>query len=122
MGIVKSASAACVAFTLIAAPARAETPAQLDALARASTSPAEGVALARRQIAAGDLLEALGTLERVLINTPMSNEARLLHAGVMCRLDDRRGAMVELDQLRNRQIPAALWTEANEACSGRRGR
>jgi Flp pilus assembly protein TadD len=122
MDVVKFASAACAALMLIAVPARAETPTQLDALARASASPTEGVALARRQIAAGDLLEALGTLERVLINAPTSNEARLLHAGVMCRLDDRRGAMVELAQLRNRQIPAALWTEANEACSGRRGR
>ena len=113
---------ACAALALTAAPGLAETPAQLDVLAQATTLPDDGVALARRQIAAGDLLEALGTLERVLINAPTSNEARLLHAGVMCRLDDRRGAMVELDQLRNRQIPAALWPEANAACSGREGR
>jgi hypothetical protein len=103
-------------------PARAETAAQLDALARASAQPGTGVALARRQIGAGDMLDALATLERVIINFPLSNEARMLHAAVMCRLDDRRGALVELDQMRGRQIPDALWAEANQACSGRQGR
>ena len=100
----------------------AQSAAELDALARATAQPSSGVALARKQIAAGDLLEALATLERVIINHPQSNEARLLHAGVMCRIDDRRGAMVELDGLRGRVIPDALWDEANSACSGRQGR
>lgn len=115
MDMVKFAAGAALA--LMAAPALAETPAELDALARASMSPTAGIALARTQIAAGTLLDALGTLERVMMNAPKSNEARLLHAGVLCRLDDRRGAMIELDQLRDRQMPAALWTEANAACS-----
>ena len=106
-------------FALIGGPAMAETPAELDALTRATDQPGAGVALARRQIAAGDMLEALATLERVIINHPQSNEARMLHAGVMCRLDDRQGALVELDQLRGRQIPDALWAEAEAACSDR---
>lgn len=126
MGIRTITGALCAALALIAAltaaPARAETAAQLDALTKATAAPASGVALARRQIAAGELLDALATLERVIINFPQSNEARMLHAGVMCRLDDRRGALVELDQMRNRQIPDALWAEANQACSGRQGR
>ena len=109
-------------LSLAAVSAQAETPDQLDALARATAQPTSGVALARKQIAAGDLLEALATLERVIINHPQSNEARLLHAGVMCRIDDRRGAMVELDGLRGRVIPESLWDEANTACFGRQGR
>jgi hypothetical protein len=121
MGIRTTATALGMALTLAAVPAGAETAAQLDALARASAQPESGVALARRQIAAGDMLDALGVLERVIINFPLNNEARMLHAGVMCRLDDRRGALVELDQMRGRQIPDALWAEANQACSGRRG-
>ena len=67
-------------LSLAAVSAQAETPDQLDALARATAQPTSGVALARKQIAAGDLLEALATLERVIINHPQSNEARLLHA------------------------------------------
>lgn len=122
MGIRTIMGASCVAMALTAAPIHAETAAQLDALIRATAQPASGVALARRQIAIGELLDALATLERVIINFPQSNEARMLHAGVMCRLDDRRGALVELDQMRNRQIPDALWAEANQSCSGRQGR
>lgn len=105
-----------------AAPAMAATPAELDALARATEQPGTGVALARRQIAAGTMLDALATLERVIINHPLSNEARMLHAGVMCRLDDRSGALVELDGLRGRPIPDALWAEADRACGSGRGR
>jgi hypothetical protein len=123
MGTRILAAALCASLALAAgSPASAETAAQLDTLARASAQPGTGVALARRQIDAGDMLDALATLERVIINFPLSNEARMLHAAVMCRLDDRRGALVELDQMRGRQIPDSLWAEANEACSGRQGR
>lgn len=122
MGIRISLAALGGSLIALAAPLSAETPAQLDALARATTTPAAGIALARRQIAGGNMLDALATLERVILNSPQSNEARLLHAAVMCRLDDRRGAMVELDQVRGRPISDALWAEANEACSGRRER
>ena len=109
-------------LALAASTVGAQSAAELDALARATAQPTSGITLARKQIAAGDLLEALATLERVIINHPQSNEARLLHAGVMCRIDDRRGAMVELDGLRGREIPDSLWDEANLACSGRGGR
>lgn len=122
MGTRNFAAALLAGMAVAGSPAQAATAAELDVLARATAQPASGVALARKQIAAGDLLEALATLERVIINHPESNEARLLHAGVMCRIDDRRGAMVELDGLRGRVIPDALWNEANTACSGRQGR
>ena len=108
-------------LALAATPALGQTLADLEPLVAATTRPATGTALARRQIAGGNLLEALATLERIILNHPESDEARMLHAGVMCRLDDRTGAMVELDALRNRQISEALRTEANDACaSGRR--
>lgn len=104
------AAVACV-------PAFAETPAELDKLVSAAGEPSAAAALARRQIAAGELLDALATLERMILNHPESDEARLLHAGVMCRLDDRTGALIELDALRNRQISESLWVEANAACA-----
>lgn len=118
MGIRISVAVLCGSLIALP-PLHAETPAQLDALARATATPAAGIALARRQVTAGNMLDALATLERVIINSPQNNEARLLHAAVMCRLDDRQGAMVELDQIRGRQIADAAWAEANEACSGR---
>lgn len=123
MGIRRFTIAVGAAAILLAvSPAGAETPAQLDALTNATAQPGSGIALARRQIAGGTLLDALATLERVMINSPKNNEARMLHASVMCRLDDRRGAVVELDQMRGRQIPDSLWAEANQACSDRRER
>jgi len=109
-------------MALSAGPLAAATPAELDALVGASAQPASGVALARKQIRAGNMLDALATLERVMINNPRSNEARLLHASVLCRIDDRRGATVELDTLRGRTISQALWAEVDDACANRGGR
>ena len=80
----------------------AETVAELQAMARSSEAPASGTALARRQIANGNLLDALATLERVLILHPEARDAQLLRAGVMCELDDRAGSTAEFDQLRGR--------------------
>lgn len=117
---IAAAFCAALAGMAFSAPSHAATASELDALARASAQPATGVALARRQIAAGELLEALATLERVILGHPDNNEARLLHAGVMCRLDDRSGAMVEMDGIRGRPISDALWQEANAACSSKR--
>lgn len=105
---------------LAASPALGETPAQLDALARATQQPESGLALAREQIDAGELLDALATLERVILNHPENNEARLLHAATLCRMDDRRGALVELDTMRNRDIPETMWREATAPCSRQR--
>jgi Tfp pilus assembly protein PilF len=102
-----------------AAPARAETPEQLDGLSRATDVPSVGIALARRQINQGDLLGAMATLERVMLNAPDNETARLFHAGLLCRLDDREGSLVEFDDLRGRDYPDALWEEAAAACDRR---
>ena len=106
MGIAKSANPLIVlatALSLAAVPAGAETVAGLDALSRATAQPAPGLALARRQAASGDLTDALATLERVVLNHPENHEAWLLHASLLCRLDDRRGALIEFEALRGRE-------------------
>lgn len=105
-----------------ASPASAETIAELDALTRATAAPASGMILARRQIAGGDLLGAMATLERILINHPEMRDAQLLRAGLLCRLDDRAGSAVEFDHLRGRGIPDRIWTEAAAPCNAPRGR
>ena len=102
--------------------ATAQVPPATEALVRATAQPATGLALARRQIAAGDLTLAMATLERVILAQPEAGEARLLHAGLLCRLDDRQGSLVELDVLRGRDFPPALWREATEPCEADRVR
>lgn len=107
-----------VAPSLLAAvPARAETIAQLETLSLASATAAGGLALARRQIGSGDLLEAMATLERVLIQHPQAIEAQLLRAGLLCRLDDRAGSTLEFSQLQGRGIPDRVWNEASAPCN-----
>ncbi len=101
---------------LTAAPLAADTPAQLDALSKATDQPDTGITLARQQIGRGELLDAMATLERVLFNFPESDEARALHAGLLCRIDDRRGATVEFDGMRGRDIAPELSDEARAPC------
>ncbi|MCX7863772.1 MAG: hypothetical protein N2423_01850 [Novosphingobium sp.] len=95
---------------------RAETVARLDAMSQATDRPASGIALARRQIRNGELLEAMATLERVLMHAPDNLEARALHAGLLCRIDDRRGAVLEFDMLRGLDVPQAIAEEARQPC------
>ncbi|MET0371119.1 MAG: hypothetical protein ABW039_07050 [Sphingobium sp.] len=111
-----SAAMALAGLVCSAAPARAETPAQLDTLSRSAQQPGTGLTLARRQIRDGDLLGAMATLERVALNNPENREARLLHAGLLCRLDDRQGSLIEFDSLRGSEFSDALWAEATGAC------
>lgn len=101
---------------LAAAPIAAETPAQLDVLSRATDSEASGIALARKEANEGQLLDAMATLERVMMNFPESDEARALHAGMLCRIDDKRGAMTEFDNVRGADLPDAINDEAREPC------
>jgi len=111
-----SAAIALAALVGSVSTVQAETPAQLDALSRSAQQPGAGLALARRQIRDGDLLGAMATLERVAINAPDNREARLLHAGLLCRLDDRQGSLIEFDDLRGSEFSDALWAEATAAC------
>src|SRR5258708_17641152 len=113
------AAMACAAATwlpLAPAPARADSLAELDALSQSTASVAPGLALARRQIGNGELLGALATLERLLMHRPDAGEALLLHASLLCRLDDRSGSVVEFDYLRGHGVPDQLWNEATAPC------
>lgn len=88
----------------------------LEALIAPSLQVDSGLGLARRQIAETDLLGALGTLERVQFANPEALAPRLLYAALLCRLDDRQGAEVELSQLDGRAIGDDAWSEVAAAC------
>lgn len=103
----------CVAAA-IAPPAAAQD--DTDAIVAASQQVDSGMELARRQIADTDLLGALGTLERVLFAHPEAVPPRLLYASLLCRLDDRAGAELELALLAGKPIADANWAEVTAAC------
>jgi uncharacterized protein HemY len=107
---------AAAGLLIATAPALADTVQQLDNLAQISTEVAPGIAFARNQIGRGDLLGAIATLERLLINHPESDEALLLHASLLCRVDDPTGSLLELDALRNSNISDRAWREATAPC------
>lgn len=87
-----------------------------DALVTASRQVDSGMALARGQIAASDLTGALGTLERVLLAHPEIVPPRLLYASLLCRLDDRQGAELELGLLAGKRIADSDWAGVIAAC------
>jgi hypothetical protein len=98
------------------APASALAQSDLDALVTASQQVDSGLTLARQQIAGADLLGAAGTLERVLLVHPEAVPPRLLYASLLCRLDDRQGADVELGLLAGKPIADADWALVTAAC------
>lgn len=107
------------AAAALAAPAAAQSaPTDPETLVSAALSPDTGMTLARGQIADRDLLAALGTLERVLFAHPEAAAPRLLYASVLCRLDDREGAEVELGLLAGWPTPDAEWQEVAASCPG----
>ena len=87
-----------------------------DSLAAATQRLDSGVALARRQIATSDLTGALATLERVLFAFPEAVPPRLLYASLLCRLDDRQGAELELGLLAGKRIADPDWAGVTAAC------
>lgn len=102
------------------APAAADTLEQLDRLTFASEDPEQGLALARSLAASGALVEALATLERTLAAKPKTKRALLLHASILCRLDDRTGGEVEFDKLKKGDFKKAEWAEARAPCEAGR--
>lgn len=115
---MKGAAAIFCSGLLIAAhPARADDLAELDLLSRASDTADHGIILARDQIGRGELLGAAATLQRLMINHPEALLAQLLHASLLCRLDDRAGAAVEFAGLRRKDFKDQDWNEAMAPCS-----
>ena len=108
----------CAAAGLAMAPmaARAETAEELDALSRSTASEKPGLELARRLVAEDDLPGALAALERIITQRPDSREALLLHASLLCRLDDRPGAEVEFAYLRSHGATERQRREAAAPC------
>ena len=87
-----------------------------ESLITASQQIESGMTLARRQVADTDLTGALGTLERLLFAHPEAIGARLVYASLLCRLDDRQGAEVELGLLAGMPIADPDWAEVTSAC------
>jgi Flp pilus assembly protein TadD len=119
LGLAAYAAVALVA-SVTASPLSAETAGELESASRATDDTATGLSLARNQIESGELLEALATLERIMMNDPEDLEARALHAGLLCRIDDRRGAIMEFDLLRGLDVPQDVSDEARQPCRGGR--
>ena len=88
----------------------------LDQLILASTKPADGMALARSQAGSGAMLDALATLERVLLTDPGNKPASLLHASILCRIDDRDGAVAEFARLKSKDYKKPEWAAARAPC------
>ncbi len=100
----------------VSAPAAAQSLDELDRLVQGSAKPADGLALARSQSAGGAWLDALATLERVLAVDPKHKQARLLHASLLCRIDDADGATLEFGRLKKSSYKKAEWAEAIAPC------
>ena len=113
----------CLAALLLAgagvaiAPVSAETLDELDALSDQSADEEAGINAASEQAGRGEYLEALATLERVLAVHPKSRAARLIHAVYLCRIDDRRGGLVELDRLKEKHYERQQLAEARAICA-----
>lgn len=90
--------------------------AELDQLADAAADEASGLLLAQEQAKAGEFLQALGTVERVLAQHPKSQSGRLLHAVYLCQIDDLPGGEAEMDKLKEKNFPEELWGQAQALC------
>ena len=109
----------------VPASAQSDPIAELDALVDATSQPGSGMTLVRSQIAEGELSGAVATLERMLMNDPTADDALLLHASLLCRLDDSAGAETEIAEI-NDAVPDRGWSEVTAACGpmrrpGKRG-
>jgi hypothetical protein len=82
----------------------------------AGTQQVNGMTFASLQIGASDLLGALGSLERILFANPEAVTPRLMYASVLCRLDDRQGAELELGLLAGKPIADSDWAGVTAAC------
>ncbi len=96
--------------------ASAQSLEDLDRLVQSSIKPADGLVLARSQAAAGELLDALATLDRVLAVDPKHKQGKLLHASLLCRIDDRGGAAAEFARLRAKDYKKTEWSAALVPC------
>lgn len=95
------------------------TPASLSAIdniSREAVDVNSGLQLARRRVSENDLVGALSVLEMLMTVHPESDEAILLHASIVCRIDDRTGSMIEFDYLRGSDFSDKAWADATAPC------
>lgn len=90
--------------------------AALDELSEAAETPQAALAMAATQEAEGDLLGAASTLERALLDNPHADDVRLAYATLLCQLDDRESARVEIAALRSRPVSGNEWKRMLGAC------
>ena len=115
-GLLAAAGMAASLGWSVPALAQDSDVAALDQLVERSSNVNSAIELAREQAAAGDLLGAATTYERVLIADENADEARLAYAAILCRLDDRRSAELELALLSGRGGSQAALDEVEKAC------
>ena len=117
IGKVGAAFALLGAATVLPPPAIAQSLEALDQLVLASAKPADGLALAGSQAGSGALLDALATLERLMLTDPGNKSALLLHASILCRIDDRDGAAAEFAKLKAKDFKKPAWAAARAPCA-----
>jgi len=61
---------------------------------------------ALQQEARGDLLSAVSAVERILLEHPENDDSRLYYADLLLKLDDRQGALREINILEGRELNA----------------
>ena len=121
-GVLKRLSLVLVGAAALAAgaPTHAQQVVEpdIDAMIDASSSPDAAMVLARRQADQGDLTGAAATLERALLNRPKLRSASvpLYYVSILCRLDDRQRANIELARVRGLRIDDADWSVTQAAC------
>jgi len=108
--------AGMAATSLLAVPVGAQALDELDAISDRSVDEQAALTDARALAETGDLLEAIGALERMLAENPKSREGRLLHALYLCKVDDRRGGLVEIGKLKDKDFGKKLLKEARAMC------
>jgi len=108
-----------LALTAHAPAALAQSGAQansLDELSEAAEKADMALETATAQENAGNLLGAAATLERALLKHPEADDVRIAYATLLCRLDNRQSAQVELGMLRSRPTSSAGWNRMLETC------
>ena len=116
-GRVSAVIAFIAAAAILPLSATAQSLEALDQLVLASAKPADGLALARSQAESGAWLVALATLERVMMIDAKNKPASLLHASILCRIDDRDGAAAEFAKLKSKDFKKSEWAAARAACA-----
>ncbi len=116
--ILAAGTAAMLAMITVPAIGQAQNFDEIDALSDAALDEQAGIQTASNQAANGDYLEAIATLERVLAIFPKSIGARTLHAVYLCDIDDKQGGLVELRQLKKKEVGEEALRAAFLRCGG----